>query len=130
MLVNKTVLVVDDDVDVQEIVGMSLKGAGYRVLTANNGDEALETLETESPDVIILDVMMAQPDEGFYVAQKIKASDRPVPIIMLTSVARATGWDYGADDDMVPVESFLQKPIKPAVLLAKIEEVLSGEVGE
>ncbi len=127
---NKTVLVVDDDVDVQEIVGMSLKGAGYRVLTANNGDEALETLETESPDVIILDVMMAQPDEGFYVAQKIKASDRPVPIIMLTSVARATGWDYGADDDMVPVESFLQKPIKPAVLLAKIEEVLSGEVGE
>ncbi len=130
MLVNKTVLVVDDDVDVQEIVGMSLKGAGYRVLTANNGDEALETLETESPDVIILDVMMAQPDEGFYVAQKIKASDRPVPIIMLTSVARATGWDYGADDDMVPVESFLQKPIKPAVLLAKIEEVLSAEVGE
>ncbi len=127
---NKTVLVVDDDVDVQEIVGMSLKGAGYRVLTANNGDEALETLETESPDVIILDVMMAQPDEGFYVAQKIKASDRPVPIIMLTSVARATGWDYGADDDMVPVESFLQKPIKPAVLLAKIEEVLSAEVGE
>jgi len=130
LLVNKTVLVVDDDVDVQEIVGMSLKGAGYRVLTANNGDEALETLETESPDVIILDVMMAQPDEGFYVAQKIKASDRPVPIIMLTSVARATGWDYGADDDMVPVESFLQKPIKPAVLLAKIEEVLSAEVGE
>ncbi len=126
---SKTVLVVDDDVDVQEILGISLKGAGYRVLTANNGDEALETLESESPDVVILDVMMAQPDEGFYVAQKIKSSDRPVPIIMLTSVAQATGWDYGADEDMVPVESFIQKPVKPETLLAKIEEVLSGEVG-
>ncbi len=125
---NKTVLVVDDDVDVQEVVGIALKGAGYGVLTANNGDEALEVLESQSPDLIILDVMMAQPDEGFYVAQKIKSSEKPVPIIMLTSVSQATGWDYDADDDMVPVERFIQKPVKPDALVSTVEEVLAGEV--
>ncbi len=126
---SKTVLVVDDDVDVQEVVGISLKGAGYRVLTAGDGEEALEILENDTADVVILDVMMAQPDEGFYVAQRIKSSDQPIPIIMLTSVSQATGWDYEIDEEMVPVERFLEKPIKPETLLRTVEEVLTGEVG-
>ncbi|MFO7941563.1 MAG: response regulator [Bacillota bacterium] len=125
---SKTVLVVDDDVDVQEVVGISLRGAGYRVLTAGDGEEALEILSNDTADVVILDVMMAQPDEGFYVAQKIKSSDRPIPIVMLTSVAQATGWDYEIDEEMVPVERFLEKPIKPETLLRTVEEVLAGEV--
>ncbi|MFP4201234.1 MAG: response regulator transcription factor [Clostridia bacterium] len=126
---SKTVLVVDDDVDVQEVVGISLKGAGYRVLTAGDGEKALEILENDDADVVILDVMMAQPDEGFYVAQRIKSSDQPIPIIMLTSVSQATGWDYEIDEEMVPVERFLEKPIKPETLLRTVEEVLTGEVG-
>lgn len=106
---------------------MSLAGAGYEVVTANNGTEALAALDTESPDLVILDVMMAEPDEGFYVAQKMRKSGHETPIIMLTSVGQAVGWDFDADDEMVPVDLFLNKPVKPEVILEKVRELLSDQ---
>ena len=122
------ILVADDDADVQEILELGLSKAGFDVVTASNGEEALEALSSEEPDLVVLDVMMTQPDEGFYVAQKIKKSDRPIPIIMLTGVGKATGWQFDADEEMLPVEVFLNKPVKPETFVEKINELLAGEV--
>ncbi len=122
------ILVADDDADVQEILKLGLTKAGFEVITASNGEEALQSISSEEPDLVVLDVMMTQPDEGFYVAQKIKKSDQPIPIIMLTGVGRATGWDYDADEKMIPVDVFLNKPVKPETLVEKINELLQEEV--
>jgi len=124
------ILVADDDADVQEILKVALEGAGYDVVTASNGEEALEAVGEESPDLIVLDVMMTQPDEGFYVAQKIKRSEQPIPIIMLTAVSQATGWQYDKDEEMIPVEEFIDKPVDPSTLVGKVQELLAEEVEE
>ena len=124
---SKKILVADDDVDVQEMIKMALAGTGYEVITANNGTEALNALETDAPDLVILDVMMAEPDEGFYVAQKMRKQGHDTPIIMLTSVSDAVGWDYDADDEMVPVDLFLNKPVKPDTIREKVEALLSDQ---
>lgn len=121
------VLLVDDDPDFVEANSIVLEAGGFEVLTAGSGAEGLEKVESENPDVVVLDVMMENTDEGFAVARRIRRRLKSdVPIIMLTSVGKVTGYDYKPEEhpDFFPVEAFLEKPVPPTVLISKIREVL------
>jgi len=83
------------------------------VRTAASRAEGMEAVQAFSPDLIILDVMMEQPDDGIAMAQELRRAGSTVPIIMLTSVGQVTGMKYGRDNDLVPVEVFFEKPVRP-----------------
>ena len=117
------IAIIDDDPDIVEAISLLLTGHGYSVVTAQNTEDALALVETEIPNLIILDVMMVEPDDGFYLANKFRKKGIEVPIIMLTSVSKVTGYEYGASES-VPVELFLEKPIRSAILLESIEKLL------
>jgi DNA-binding response OmpR family regulator len=121
------VLLVDDDPDFIEANSIILEASGFEVLTASSGAEGLKKVEEEEPDVVVLDVMMENTDEGFSVARKIRRKlHSDVPIIMLTSVSQATGYTFKPEDhpDFFPVDQFLEKPVPPTTLVSRIREAL------
>jgi len=122
------IMIIDDDVDMVEAEKMVLENNGYEVFSAFDGEEGFKKIKEEIPDVIILDVMMVTPEEGFQVAYQLKndTSLAAIPIIMVTSVSEVTGFSFDPkkDEDFLPVQQFLEKPIKPEVLLAAIDKAL------
>ena|SRR3989338_2646321 len=118
----KKILVVDDERDMVEIMTFRLKSAGYDVLSAYDGQEALEKARRDKPDLIILDLMLPKID-GYKVCGMLKfdARFKKIPIILFTAraqeVDKKTGEDMGAD-------AYITKPFEPAAFLAKIEELL------
>jgi DNA-binding response OmpR family regulator len=116
-------LVVDDDRDLRELIGYALTQAGFLVVGAADGREALELFARENPDLVVLDVNLPQID-GFEVCRRLRA-DSKVPILMLTvrgdegDVVR--GLDLGADD-------YLTKPFSPRTLLARVRALLRRAV--
>jgi diguanylate cyclase (GGDEF)-like protein len=118
----ETVLVVDDDPDVARFVEVNLRSAGYEVLVASNGEEALERAVALRPDLVLLDVMMPKLD-GFEVAQRLRRDSRTSSssIIMLTAKAlssdKVLGLSSGADD-------YIIKPFDPVELLARVKGTL------
>jgi DNA-binding response OmpR family regulator len=117
-----TILIADDDDLILEFLRRKLAGQLFRVLTAPDGETALELARAELPDVIVLDVMMPKRD-GFSVLQELKAdpATTAIPVIMLT--ARKT------QDDVIQgleqgVADYLMKPFMPSEFLARVEKVL------
>ncbi len=113
------IAIIDDDPDIVEANSILLEANGYQVVSAGSVDEAISLIDREHPDLIILDVMMQEPDDGFYLANRFRKSGLVTPIIMLTSVSKAIGFNFGASE-MVPIEEFLEKPVSPQVLLEKV----------
>jgi DNA-binding response OmpR family regulator len=118
------VAIIDDDPDILEATSLVLKSKGYEVVTANNPTDGYNIVVQKKPDLIILDVMMEQPDDGFFLAQKFRKEKITVPIIMYTSVSKAVGMDY-SKSEMVPVDDFVEKPISPEELIKKVENLLA-----
>jgi len=118
------ILVVDDDPDVVEACRMVLEREGYDVFEANNRVDGMAQCADVKPDLIVLDVMMDQPDDGIVMAQKLHFEGNKTPILMLTSVNKVIGLELGADDEIVPVAAFCEKPIEPATLVSKVAELL------
>ncbi len=118
------IAVIDDDVDIREASELVLSSKGYQVITANNPKDGYDTIIKNKPDLIILDVMMDEPDDGFFLAQKLRRDKVKTPIIMYTSVSKAVGMDFGASE-MVPVDEFVEKPISPELLIQKVESFLN-----
>ncbi len=123
------VLVIDDDPDMVEAVRIVLEREGYTVESASNVSDGWTRLEEGRPDLLILDVMMEEPDEGLMFARKVRREGNPLPILMLTSVNRALGLQIGKDEEIVPVDEFVEKPIDPATLVEKVRW-LTEERGE
>lgn len=118
-MIDRRVLIIDDDADLLQLASLIFKKAGAQVVTANDGLEGISKFFTFHPDLIILDVMMPG-NNGFDVCQRIRqVSDDP--LIMLTSLNREEdmlrGLAAGADD-------FLSKPFNPEILLARAQTVL------
>jgi two-component system alkaline phosphatase synthesis response regulator PhoP/two-component system response regulator VicR len=117
----KKILVVDDEKPIVRLVQVNLEHAGYEVVTAYDGKEALEKVEQEKPDLIILDVMMPQMD-GFEVMQRLQANPktRDIPVIMLTAKAQDAdvfrGWQSG-------VTLYLTKPFSPFELISFVRRI-------
>lgn len=115
----KRILVVDDDRNLRKIIQTNLELAGYDVATAASGDEALSTLDSMQPDLVVLDVMMPMMD-GYEVARRIRRhpANTHVPIIMLTAKAevedKLAGFEAGVDD-------YMTKPFGPQELLARVK---------
>ena len=123
-MAKKTVIVIDDDPDVLEATKVILESAGFAVVTALTGQEGLSRVREGGIDCIILDVMMANDTEGFHVAQELKADGKTarIPIIMLTSISKKTGFEFSPaiDKDFMPVELFLEKPVDPKRLVQAV----------
>ncbi len=121
------ILVVDDDPDDLKMISMILQPEGYEVVTAENGREALEKVESEDPDLIILDVMMPELD-GFAACAKLKSSpeSKGIPVILLTAVAkRIQDTKYPLDGVLrAEAEEYLEKPTKPEDLLEVVARML------
>ena len=114
-----TILVVDDEPAILDVLTYNLEKAHYRVLQARNGEEALDLAREETPDLIILDLMLPGLD-GFEVCRTLR-QEGEVPIIMLTAldeeVDRVVGLELGADDYVV-------KPFSMRELMARVKSVL------
>ena len=117
------IAVIDDDPDILDASSLILNAKGYDVITADNPDDGYKIVKEKNPDLIILDVMMEEPDDGFFLAQKFRKENIEIPIIMYTSVSKALGLEFAASE-MVPVDDFVEKPISPATLIDKVEKLL------
>jgi DNA-binding response OmpR family regulator len=84
----------------------------------------MRAVDTGKPDLIILDVMMEQPDDGFVVAQDLRRKGLTTPIIILSSIGHVTGYKYDKDSEVAPVDEFVSKPVAPADLLVKVKVLL------
>ncbi len=118
------VLIVDDDPDIVDSVRLILEAEGYQVVSADNRADGMKAVETARPDLIILDVMMEQPDDGFVAAQDLRRKGVKTPIMILTSIGQVTGYKYGKDSELAPVDEFVTKPVAPSDLLAKVKSLL------
>lgn len=117
------ILIVDDDLETLRLVGLILERGGYQIAAASNGQQALTLAHSESPNLIILDVMMPEMD-GYQVMKNIRQDPAisGIPVLMFTAKAgiedKITGYETGVDD-------YLTKPIHPAELMAHVKAVLS-----
>ncbi len=117
------IAIIDDDPDIVETVETILESKGYDVISARNAADGEEIVVKNSPDLVILDVMMEEPDDGFFLAQKLRRMNFKRPIVLLSSVSKTIGFDY-EKSEIVPVDMFLEKPISPEKLLSAVKEVL------
>ena len=118
------ILIVDDDPDIQEMCSLVLTKEGFDVVCASNRAEGFKTIAAGAPDLLILDVMMEEPDDGLTMARQLRREGFDRPIIMLTSVNAAMGLQIDRDDEIVPVDKFQPKPVEPKVLIAEVNELL------
>jgi two-component system alkaline phosphatase synthesis response regulator PhoP len=120
----RTVLVVDDEPTVREIVGQYLTRDGFRVVSAGDGREVMDLVELESPDLIVLDIMLPGIG-GLELCRSIRAR-RAIPVILLTArgeeTDRIVGLELGADD-------YVTKPFSPRELVARVRAVLRRAEG-
>lgn len=118
--VKKKILLVDDDEGIKASLAAFLERAGFLVSAASDGEEALTMMETDTPDLILLDVLMPRLD-GREMLRKLRGSENWTPVILLTqvgeSVERAMALEEGADD-------YINKPFDPHELVARIRAVL------
>jgi len=125
---NETILVVEDESDILELLRYNLSREGFQVLEAQTGEAALEVLHQETPDLVLLDLMLPRID-GLEVCRRVRGGgvNASVPIIMLTAKGEeadiVTGLELGADD-------YITKPFSPRVLLARVRAVLRRQSSE
>lgn len=118
----KRILVVDDEIYIVHILEFSLTMEGYSILTASDGEEALRVIDSERPDLVVLDIMMPKLD-GYEVCRRLRQDEQfsELPVILLSAkgrpIDREAGLKAGADD-------YITKPFSPRKLLEKIRELL------
>ncbi|MFC1780711.1 PleD family two-component system response regulator [Planctomycetota bacterium] len=124
------VLIIDDDPDITEAMRIILENKQYDVDNAEGSQHAFELIKDNKPDVIILDVMMDTPQDGFVLSRQLKqdANYKDIPILMLTAVKDKIGIDFesvAGDETWLPVDEYMQKPVKPDMLLEKLAGLLN-----
>jgi len=120
------VMVVDDDPDFVEITRMILEGNGYKVSTAANGDQALEAMRRDVPDLLLLDIMMTHALDGLDVSHVMSGDPvlKDVPIIMISSIADSPSAGLFPTDEYVPIDTWISKPVQPNELLQKVAQLV------
>ena len=131
-MANEKILVIDDDPDLVEVIRLTLEASGFQVFAAASGEDGLQKVKDVRPDLIVLDVMMDYTTEGFQVSLALRSPDpkseyaayRDIPILMLTAIHSTTPLRFGPEQDYLPVDDFVEKPIEPGELVAKIRGLL------
>lgn len=124
----KYVLIVDDDPDMVETVGMMLESKGFEVGRAYDGIEGEEAIKTRRPDLLILDVMMPRKD-GYTLCSELKkdSQTRGIPVILLTAVGEAvptTTYSH-ADGMATEADDYIPKPVNTEMLAASVQRLFS-----
>jgi CheY-like chemotaxis protein len=129
MGMGKLILLVDDDLDFLEQNRGVLAARGYRVAGFSDPGEALQAAGREPPDLVVSDLMMKALDSGFSLARAIKSRFPSVPVILVTAASSQRGFDFsprGREDlAAMNADAFFDKPVDPAALIAKVEELLA-----
>lgn len=135
---NARILVVEDDVDAADAVKTILESEGYQVTTAESAEKAWDAVRAQSPDAILLDVMMPSGTEGFHFVWDLRNADdeklREVPIIILSAIHEGTSLRFYptqsdgtyAPGEYLPVQAFLDKPVEPSKLLTEVARILKA----
>ena len=118
----KKILVVDDETHILNILKFNLKKNGYDVITAVNGEDAVNLIKSEIPDLILCDVMMPKKT-GFEVCSEIKEIEglKEIPFIILTAKGQKIDEDHGIN---VGADAYLTKPFSPRIIMQKVAELL------
>jgi DNA-binding response OmpR family regulator len=128
----KKIMVIDDDPDYRDAITTILKSALYEVVTASNPKEGKDRVLEEKPDLILLDIMMDSLFDGFSLCNAIKRSKefadvKNTPVIFVSAVKELTGSRFqfnGMDQGMAGPDDYIDKPVKPDDLLARITKFL------
>ena len=136
----KKILMIDDDINLVNVVRMVLEAKNYRFDSAHSASDGLAKIKEINPDLIILDVIMEDFVAGFRVVSELRtggdeseyAAYSNIPILMLTSVTSKTQLNFSekVGTALLPVDAFIEKPVKPTTLINKIEELLKAEDGK
>ncbi len=119
---SETILIADDEAHIRHVLSMKLTNAGYDVITAEDGEEALEICRLNLPDLLITDYQMPFMD-GLELCKRITGEIGPIAILMLT----ARGFDVGREDILASgISAVLAKPFSPKEVLRKVAEVLEA----
>ncbi len=122
------ILIVDDDPDFVLICRTVLESAGYQVLEAATGSQGLAVMRQEKPDLVLLDIMMSTTLEGVDVSKEIASHPdlQGTPVVMISSIATT---EYAAefpDEERIPIDAWISKPIQPKVLLNVVKRFLGS----
>jgi len=123
------ILIIDDDPDIAQACRLVLERHGHEIASAGDREAGMKAIEDFRPDLLILDVMMDQPDDGIVMARDLRKAEFGAPILMLTGIGKITGLEFDKDDSLVPVDDFAEKPLDPATLVAKVDELLGKKEG-
>jgi CheY-like chemotaxis protein len=128
MTKSKTILVVDDDIDLLEQVAFVLASDGYTIIKAQGQKEGEEALLATIPDLAVLDLMMENMDSGFVLCHHVKRLYPDTPVILLTAVKAATGLDFHPQSDeaasWVKADVVMDKPVRPEQLRNEARRLL------
>ncbi len=127
-MANEKILIIDDDDDLVLAMRLPLEAAGFNVSRAASSEEGLRKVKEVNPNLIILDVMMDTTTAGFQVSLALRSPDskseyaayRHIPILMLTAIHQTTSLRFGPDQDYLPVDAFIEKPIEPKKLIEQV----------
>lgn len=125
--VPKTILVVDDTKSIREIVAFMLRGRGYEVLEAADGQEAREKIKAHRPDLVLLDAMLPKVT-GFDLCAEMKADEdfKSMPILMLTAITKDSGKTDEYWREKSQADDFMSKPFKAQDLVSRVEKLLAA----
>ena len=129
------ILIIDDDLDIVDSLKMILEANGYQVSVKTDADNVIAAAMDVNPDLIVLDIMFPEnPHAGFAVARELHKNEqvKGIPVLLLSAVNQRSKMSFGfsetdISDDFMPVEAFIEKPVEPEILLAKVKELLGGE---
>jgi CheY-like chemotaxis protein len=126
----KTVLVVDDDIDILEQQKLILGNEGFRVVACESRREAEEYIAGEKPDIAIVDLMMETSDAGFVLCHHLKKKFPGTPLIVFTSVGAETGIDFDPvtkeERSWIKADALLHKPARPEQILREVNRLLQA----
>jgi CheY-like chemotaxis protein len=124
----KLILLVDDDRDFVEMNRTVLENKGYRVITADNAEDGIKLVESQKPDLLIIDVMMGSDVAGFDAVDHIRSmpEGKELPILIITSFREyhKTAWTDKPDRSWVDVDNYLNKPVSPEKLIEEVERLI------
>jgi len=124
------ILLVDDDPDFVKATTSILESSGYKVEAAYNMAEAMEKIESVTPDLILLDIMMERLTDGFDICYKLRHDPqlKKIPVLAISAITERTGFKFApsTDGEYFPADDYMEKPVKSADLLKRVEKLLEG----